>query len=139
MSYIGEKKIKSHRETEERTPRGNSLIEVQFENGDVERYSSLMFEKIISEESCNLSELLDKRIFPVVEEVLGILRDWGVKLGELPYLSLKLNQSLDENAKQAHIELLSQWMPRPLSPDEVDLITIDRILKSKKRTLKDIL
>jgi len=131
--YIGSKKIKETVETEEKTPSGFNLIEVEFEDGTKEWFSPLMFNKIVSEESCDVSILRDRRISPVIEVMLTILRDWGIKMGELPYLSVLLNQSLDFNQREAMQELWSQWMPKPLSLDDVDMITVDRVLKSIKK------
>lgn len=130
--YIGSKKIERTKEIEEKTPNGFSIIEVEYEDQTKEWISSLMFEKIVSETPYDLSELRDKRITPIVQVVLAVLRDWGIKLNELPYMSVLLNQSLDFNQKEALLELWSKWMPRPISPDDVDMITIDRVLKSIK-------
>ena len=114
-------------------------MEVKYESGSVEWISSIMFWKIVSKETCTASDLRDKRVSHIIKEILIILRDWGIKLGELPYLSAMLNQSLDFNQKEALLELWSEWMPKPLSPDDVDLIAIDRVLKAKKGiTLDDI-
>lgn len=137
--FIGEKTIKETKNTGEKTAGGIDIIEVEFEDGTKEIFSNLLHEKIISEESCDATKLRDKRIYPVVEAILALLRDWGIKLSELPYLSAVLNQSLQENEKEALKTLWKEWIPTINSIDDVDLITVDRILKTKKKTLEDIL
>lgn len=137
--FIGKKKVKETRETEEKTPGNSPILEVAYEDGTVERFSKIMYDQIISEESCDESVLRDKRIHPVVGTVLAILREYGVKVGETPYLSALLNQSLNSNVEEATKELWSNFMPLPLSLDDVDLVTIDRVLKSKKKTLNDVI
>ena len=139
MSYIGEKKVKSQAVTDETTPGGVKIVEVKFADNTVENFSELMLEKIVSDKACDLTQLRDKRVFPVVEIVLGIMRDWGIKLSELAYLSGVLNRSLDNNTNEALLELWSQYMPKPAAPDEVDLISIDKVLKAKKVKLEDVL
>lgn len=139
IMYIGPNQIKEVKQTEEKTAGGFEIVEVYFDNGRKERFSKQMYDKIVSETSCDLSELRDKRIFPVTEVVLGVLRDWGIKVGELPYFSAVLNRSLDDNHFAAIKELWSKWMPRPLDPSDVDLITVDLVLKSSGKTLDDIL
>lgn len=139
MEYIGERAIKNVQKTDEKTDGGVRILRVEYEDGESECFSELMYSVVVSEEPCDLTALREKRIKPVVEALLVILRDWGIKLGELPYMSLVLNSSLDYNGKEALNELWSQWMPKPKSPDDVDLIAIDRVLKSKKKTLNDIL
>lgn len=132
--YIGKKKITSVEETKEKTEGGIDILKVNFEDGTVEHFSKLMFDKIVSEKGCEESELRDKRVMPVVGILLSVLREWGIKTGELPYLSAVLNRSLDYNQSQALIKLLSDWMPKPKSLDDLDYITIDRILKSKEKS-----
>ena len=69
---------------------------------------------------------------PVVEAVLRIMRDWGIKLSEIPYFSTLLTTSLNYNEDEALKELYSKWLPTLTSLDDIDMVTIDRILKSKK-------
>lgn len=137
--FIGGREVKDTKNTGEVTPGGFEVLEVTFQNGRVERFSKLMYDKIVTENSIDETELRNKRIFPIVEALLVVLRDWGIRLGELPYMSLLLNQSLDYNTKEAIIELWSQYMPKPDSPDDVDLQTVDRVLKLRKVTLDDVI
>jgi hypothetical protein len=130
--FIGEKQVKFVSKTEEKTETGAEIIKVEYEDGTLEHFSKLMFEKIVSDEKCDLTKLRDKRLTPVVELVLTILRDWGVKIGELPYFAALINQSLQYNSDQALIKLISEYMPKPQSLDDVDYITIDRILRNGK-------
>lgn len=137
--FIGEKKIKQAITTEEKTPGGVNLIEVEFEDGTIELFSELMYKNTTSEESCDATQLREKRIVPIVGVLLAVLRDYGIKLGELSYMSTLLNQSLQFNEAEAIKELWSQWALKPKSLDDVDLITVDRVLKSKKKTLDEVL
>lgn len=130
--FIGPKKIQSWRDLEETTPNGIAIREVNYEDGSKEWLSVKMFEACVSPEACDLSKLREKRVAPVIKELLVMLRDWGIKLGELPYLSALLNQSLDFNSKEALCELWSSYMPKPMSLDDVDLVTVDRVLRSRK-------
>jgi len=90
-----------------------------------------MLNRIITEEPCDLSTLREKRLKPVVQNVLQLMCDWGVKLSELPYFSVLINQSLDFNQKEALLKLWSGWGPKLLHPDDVDLITLDRVLRAQ--------
>lgn len=137
--FIGDKVIKEKIDTEEKTPGGIKIVLVEFEDGTKEMFSELMYDKIVSEEICDATTLRDKRIFPVIESLLFTLREWGVKLNELTYMSVVLNQSLSFNEKEALKELWIKWIPTLNSIDEIDLIAIDRVLKSKRVKLKDIL
>ena len=128
--FIGKKKIKEVRELEDKTPSGFPIKEVTFDDESVEWFSSVMFEHVQSDNRCDDTELRDKRIQPMVQVILAILRDWGVKVGELPYLSVLLTQSLDNNTSEAVKEMWSKFMPKPADLDEVNLIAVDRVLKT---------
>lgn len=130
--FVGGKRIAWVVETEEKTEGGSSLVEVSYEDGSIERFSTLMFENIVTDESIDESQLRDKRVQPLVGVILSVLRDWGVKVGELPYFSALLNQSLNYNVEEATKELWAKFMPRPKSLDDVDTVTIDRVLKTIK-------
>jgi hypothetical protein len=41
--------------------------------------------------------------------------------------------------KQAQNELWGAYMPKPNDPEEVSLVTIDKVLRNQKKTLKDVL
>ena len=128
--WIVTKEINTTAQTDEKTPTGSPIFKVTYQDDTVEHFSKAMYDKVLSESSATLEELRDKRCQPVVAMLLSVLNEWGVKLGELGYLSALLNRSLEYNRDQALIKLWSKWMPKPLAPDEVDMLTVDRVLKS---------
>jgi len=142
--FIGEKQVASVTKTEEKTTSGVEILSVEYADGTKELISSLLLNKVISDEPCDVSKLRDKRLFPIVEEVLKILRDWGLKLSELSYLSTLINQSIAFNQSQALIEVLGKYTGNKLlNPDDVDMLTLDKILKEinseVKLTIDDII
>jgi len=134
--YIGKKQVSSVEETLEKTPGGIEIVKVSYYDGTKEHLSKLMFDKTISNEICDETALRDKRVFPVVEMLAVVLREWGIKIGELQYISILLNNSLQNNSDQALIELVSEWMETPASLNDIDYLTIDRILKAKGKVSK---
>jgi hypothetical protein len=123
--FIGQKKIKQ-------AVNKDNLTEIEYEDNSKEVISKLMYDATVSEKSCDLTQLREKRVKPIVEEVLCVLRNWGIKLSEIPYFSTLLTTSLHYNEDEALKELYSKWLPNIKSLDDIDLVTLDRILKSKK-------
>ena len=124
--YIGEKQIK-------KVTHGIGTMSVEYMDGSKELVSSLMMDKVVSDEPCDVTELRNKRLPPIVEGVLNVLRDWGLRMSELPQFSVLLSQSLDFNEKQAIVAMMNQYTgSKMLSPDEIDMLTIDKILKEIK-------
>lgn len=137
--YIGQKKIKKAEKTEEKTPGGNDIYLIEYESGEREWFSELMLNNIVSEKSCDLTALQEKRVYPVIEVVLTFFREYGLPIGDLPYLSAKLNQSIDNNTKEAILHLWEPYQSGMLELDQVTMLNIDRVLKSRRKTLNDIL
>jgi hypothetical protein len=132
MQFIGPKTIKEIKTSEEKTPAGSEIVIVDYEDGTKETLTKMMYDEIVSDKSCDLTELRDKRVRPIVATLLLALREWGLKVSELGYMSALLTQSLEANQDEAQKELWLKWIPTLNSLDDVDMLSIDRILKSKK-------
>lgn len=132
MKYIGIKQVKEAIETGEKTPSGVPLLKVLYEDGSFEVLSKIMYDEIAADESYDLTELRDRRVRPIVATTLVVFREWGIKVSELAYFSALLNQSLDANKDEAFKELWLKLIPNLQSIDDIDLIAIDRVLKSKQ-------
>lgn len=122
--YIGQKKIKEFKEEGE-------IVKITYEDNTTGILTKKMFEIVKSEETCDLTQLRDKRVEPIVKEVLEVLRDWGIRASELPYFFTKINESLVYNEDQA---ILGLWQKENdiKSLEEVDLLMVDKVLKNKK-------
>lgn len=127
--YIGEKQIKEVVKSGEKFFPAVEPFSVEYMDGTKEIYSPFLIEYVISDEPCDVSELRDKRLQPIVKQVLTVIRDWGLKLNELSPLSILLNQSIDFNHAQALNFLWGKYMAKPLSPENVDMLTIDKVLR----------
>jgi len=124
--YIGEKQIVQ-------AIQDKSVYTIEYADGTKELLSQLMIDKVVSDEPCDLTALRDKRLAPIVEETLKVLRNWGLKMSELQQFSLLLSNSIDFNEKKALVEVLNEYTgSQMLSPDEMDMLTIDKILKNSK-------
>jgi len=132
-NYIGQKKVKFSKNSGERTAGGVEIVKVQYEDGTEEHFSKLMFDKIVDTKPCDETQLRKKRLYPVFKILATVMREWGVKVGELTYLSSLMNNSLQNSSDAALIKLVSKWMPKPLSLDDVDYLTVDRILKDDNK------
>ena len=131
--YIGEKQIKKVTTISKETLIDVGIASVEYMDNSKETFSYLMMDRVVSDEPCDVTALRDKRLEPIVEGVLNVLRDWGLKMSELPQFSVLLSQSLDFNEKQALVEILNQYTgSKMLSPDDMDMLTIDKVLKEIK-------
>lgn len=123
MQYIGDKEIGKLTED-------GDLRVVEYIDGKQETLSKVMFDEIVSDEKCDATTLRDKRVRPVVAHVLSVMRLWGIKTGEVGYFSALLNQSLMSNENEALKHLWKAIIPTLESLDDVDLVAVDRVLKT---------
>src|SRR3990167_714724 len=128
--FIGPKQIKETKDGG-KTLNGIEVIEIFYEDNTKEIFSKLMYDKIVSKESCDLTQLRDKRLDPLVKETLTVLRNWGIKLSELTSFYALLNLSMGNSEKEALLELWQEIVPTLQDPDDIDLIAVDLILKRR--------
>lgn len=121
--YIGEREIKDY-QCDELT------CEITYADGKTETLSKIMFDEIVAEEKCDATTLRDKRVRPVVAQVLGVMRFWGIKTGEVGYFSTLLNQSLEHNESEALKHLWKGVNSTLQSLDDVSLVDVDKVLKT---------
>lgn len=127
--YIGSKKIENTKV--DKSLDGLEVVVVEYEDGLKDVFSKLMYDNIASEQPCDATLLREKRVEPVVKEVLTVLRNWGIKMGELQYFSVVLNTSLQQNENEALKRLWQPYIPTLKELDDIDLIAVDRVLKTK--------
>lgn len=121
--YIGDKEIKDYQCNE-------LTCEITYSDGKTETLAKIMFDEIVSEEKCDATTLRDKRVRPVVAQVLGVMRLWGIKTGEVGYFSALLNQSLEHNESEALKHLWKGVNSTLQSLDDISLVDVDLVLKS---------
>jgi hypothetical protein len=100
--WLGDKQIKF---IEEREPSksGVELVSVVFNDGTRQEYSKLMLEQegVVTPQIQDLTAFRDKRILPIVKEVLKMLLKYNVKIEELDYLMQQAFTSVNMNLQKA--------------------------------------
>lgn len=136
--YIGDRQIRLTEKLDETTPSGVPLIRVHYMSDESEVLSELMYKHLLSDRQTSKADLMENRVAKVVELTLGICGDWGLKIGETPRFGQMLNQSLNFAVDQAELQLWRGWDGGANERDDITLVTVDRVLRSIRPTLKDI-
>ena len=137
--FVGDRKIKSTTTLEEKTPGGTALIRVDYANGETEVLSKLMFDHVVRKQSIDATALRELRLAKLIEQTLALCREWGIKIGETPYYGQMLNHFLNYNITEAELILWGEWTQKPRERDDVSLIDVDRVLRSARPTLKEVI
>lgn len=133
--WLGDKQIKFVEEAEP-SKSGVELVTVVFNDGSREQYSKLLLEQegVVTPQIQDLTEFRDRRVFPVVKDVLKLLRDYNVRVEEVDYLLQKVALSLNMNLQTAE---LSFWGVDRVGKQT--FVQLDDVLLGLKQTLKDVL
>lgn len=133
--FLGNKQIKF---VEEAAPSksGVELVTVVFNDGSREQYSKLMLsqEGVVTPQIQDLTEFRDRRVFPVVKDILKLMRDYNLKVDEVQYLSAKVATSINVNIDKAEA---SFWGVERLGQQTI--VQVDDMLLSAQPTLNDVL
>jgi hypothetical protein len=125
--WLGDRQIKF---IEEATPSksGVELVSVVFNDGSREQYSKLMLSQdgVVSPQIQDLTEFRERRVLPVVQEILTVLRDYNVRIDEVDYVMQKAVTSINMNLQEAEA---SFWGVQRLG--QQTLIQVDEVLLNK--------
>ena len=123
--FIGPREIKGE------PVEAENLVTVEYKDGTSEILSKLMYDITLSKKACDLTELMEKRIKPIVKETLTIMRNYGMKLSEVSHFLKFITEMLEINEEAAIVELWKPLNKTIQRSDDIDLISIDKVLKSK--------
>ena len=109
--YLGPNQIAELIEQEVKTPLGKAVYEVKFkqtfaEDGrettpTPELYTEKMLTLVATDEPTDLTGLRDRRIKPVVGDILYILAEYNIRYSEFEYMSGLLTASNNDNVGKA--------------------------------------
>lgn len=116
--FYGEKEIVDTKETTD----GKQILVL--EGGAEEVLVKKMVAASVTEEKSSPSDLRDKRCFPIVAEILKVMLEWDVKIGEIDFICQRVIMSINESLKKAD-EVL--WKKERNGQTMSD---VDRVLRS---------
>ena len=131
--WIGPKQIDTAEPMEDRKDAdGNPLIRVAYIQGGVEYFTSKMLTAIVSDKTCDLTELRLKRVHQIVQEILKVMSVYGFKPhSEFEFLYATLKGTLDQRLKQASDFL---W---GVDDQELSFLDMIQVLEQRDKTIKD--
>ncbi len=126
--FIGSYKIKEATKAKRKTYLGNEAIEVKLNNEEKREYPKAMLDQMITKEKSDLSELREKRVRPVVEQVITICAEAELNKAEIQYaLGAKMELSLNNTRNIADSILWGKDI------DEITLYDIEQVFKKNKK------
>lgn len=103
--YIGKKEVSKVNNTGETTPLGCEIFEVEYVDGSKETLTKKILDVVLDDKECDLTELRRRRVEPVAKEMLVLLREANLKVGEVDFLLTLFTESINQNSEQASNKL----------------------------------
>jgi hypothetical protein len=83
QNFIGPRQIKSVETSKLKTPEGKEIVRVVFEGDHVELFPRAIFDKTVTSEPTDFSQLAEVRKKIVTGQIIGVLKENDVQLQEL--------------------------------------------------------
>lgn len=133
MYWLETKHIQEVKELERKTPLGNLLIEITFEDGSKDTIPKMMYDRLVSLKSKDVNEFSHLRAAIMTDLIFSILQEYGMKWNEFQYISMLLKTSVEKH-REAADKILYQK-----AREDVTLLDLYEILKDRKEILNSIL
>lgn len=125
--YIGKQEVVSTVDSGKQTPLGFSILEVTFEDGTKKLFTSKSYNNMVSTEEVDATTLRDRKCKPVVQEILALMTEANLTMGDINYTVELTAISVDENSKNAVNKVFKVEYPEDRS-----LLGIDSLLKGNE-------
>lgn len=101
MQYIGPSEVELTKIAEVKTPLGYDVLEVKFKDGTSRLMSQKAFDKLVTEQATDLTELRDRMTKMIVGELLVVLAEWNPKIEDIANVLDRTRKSVNENLDEA--------------------------------------
>lgn len=99
--FIGPDEIIESSVTDDVTPNGSPIIEVTFKNGKKRRYTSTALDYMLTDVLSDYTTVSDKRLNKIAEEVVKLVREYDVTVGDIDRLMQKIAMGIEEKFNEA--------------------------------------
>jgi len=133
QKYLGPFKITGAVIQDYKTPEGDEVVKIFYENGESELFSKKTFERLVSETPIDLTTLRQIRYQPILEKLAAVLLEENVKHDDIKYITLNLAEKLLNAFDRATSYLWTgddkYFVPSGDSMGSRTLLEADQILK----------
>lgn len=125
--YIGEKIVDNFTECPEKTPLGANILNVVFTDGTTKIITERAYKNMLSPAATDATALRDLKCKPVCQEILALMAESNLTLGDISYVMQLTAVSIDENASKAVNKLFKVEYK-----DERSLLAMNSILQGNE-------
>ena len=131
--WVGDKQINTAESMVDRFDcKGEPIIKVTYIQGGVEYFTKKGLEAMVSDKASDATDVRARHMYPMVQEVLTVLSEYGFKTNDFHYLTQVLQATLDERLEQANDYL---W---GVNKFNLSLIDLTDVLIKRDNELKHV-
>lgn len=135
--FIGPDKIESITQCEQTTPQGEPVFEVKLAGGKKSVYSGKTLPYVVSEKETDFNTVQQKKFEPIIREVLEVMFEYDVKLGEFEALMQNIGRRVDSHIGRATNLLWTgddtQYVPGFDPMYDVSFLMADAVIKDTEK------
>jgi len=134
--YVGKKKIKATEVAKRKTFLGKEVTLLSYEDDTKEELPSEQLCLQVSPEPCDLTQLREKAIVPMVEKILAILLEAEIKIIDIEYMTQKIIMSARDHIDRANKKLWGKEYYDQTLFDVHNVLTQKNELQSKNKNIE---
>lgn len=134
--YVGKKKIKATEISKRKTFLGKEVTLLTYEDETKEELPSEQLLLQVTLEPCDLTQLREKAIVPMVEKILAILLEAEIKVIDVEYMTQKIIMSIRDHIDRANKKLWGKEYYDQTLFDVHNVLTQKNELQSKNKNIK---
>jgi hypothetical protein len=134
MQYIGPKEIASMEDSVFKTIEGVEIPchKVTFSDNSIELIPVKTFNAVALEMPSDLSDLRNRKTYPIVKEMLELMLSYNVKLSEIDYIFQLVTTSINENMEKMLTTVLKH------ERQERSLFDMETVFKGSEVPVADV-
>ena len=125
--YYEQNKIKEVEELKTKTNRGKAMIKLVFENDKTQDLPVEVSTYLVKDEPIDATALREEVVKPLIAEIVEVLLERQIRIIDMDYLFLKLNDSINLSITSANNKI---W---GVTSEEKTLVDIDKVLMAKTK------
>jgi hypothetical protein len=134
VMYIGSDKVVSVADIAQKTPLGNEMVEVTFENNKKVKFTKKAYELIVTDIASDLSIVRRTKFNAMVPAIIAVICEYDLKVSEIQALLQEVAGSIDNSFSRATNYAWTkddqQYVPNTNPMFDRSLLEADVVIKS---------
>lgn len=101
VSYIGSFKVTSVALVDQKTPMGNEMVDVTYENGRVQRFTKKTYELVVTDIPSDATIVQKTKFNHLVPSIVSVIAEFDIEVFEIQALLQRIADNIDNSFSRA--------------------------------------